>query len=263
MVLIDTHCHLAAGDFAADRAVVAAAARAAGVRAIVVPAVDLASFAAVSECCSYVPGCAAAYGIHPLYVPQAGEGDLRLLREWLEQAVSAPRPVVALGEIGLDFHVTDVDVERQEHFFVEQLRMARDFGLPVLLHVRRAVDRVLKYLRRVPVAGGIAHAFNGSRQQADEFIRLGFKLGFGGSLTYGGSTRIRQLAAALPLTAIVLETDAPDMPPAWLAGERNLPGELPRINDVLATLRGIDGRALALATATNARVVLPRLRSDD
>ncbi|EXI86821.1 MAG: putative deoxyribonuclease YjjV [Candidatus Accumulibacter sp. BA-94] len=263
MVLIDTHCHLAAGDFAADRAVVAAAARAAGVRAIVVPAVDLASFAAVSECCSYVPGCAAAYGIHPLYVPQAGEGDLRLLREWLEQAVSAPRPVVALGEIGLDFHVTDVDVERQEHFFVEQLRMARDFGLPVLLHVRRAVDRVLKYLRRVPVAGGIAHAFNGSRQQADEFVALGFRLGFGGTLSFDRARRIRQLAATLPLSSIVLETDAPDMPPAWLAGGRNSPGELPRIAAVLAELRGIDADELARVTSGNARAVLPRLLSDD
>ncbi|MCM8612580.1 TatD family hydrolase [Accumulibacter sp.] len=262
-MLVDTHCHLAAREFADDRAAVAAAARAAGVATIVVPAVDLASFAAVSDCCAAVPGCAAAYGIHPLYVPQVGDGDLRLLREWLERAMSAPRSVIALGEIGLDFHVAGVDVERQEYFFVEQLRIARDFGLPVLLHVRRAVDRVLKYLRRVPLPGGIAHAFNGSRQQADEFIALGFRLGFGGVLSFDRARHIRQLAATLPLSSIVLETDAPDMPPAWLAGGRNSPAELPRIAALLAELRDIGVDELARVTSDNARAVLPRLLSDD
>ncbi|MBL8396054.1 MAG: TatD family hydrolase [Candidatus Accumulibacter sp.] len=262
-MLIDTHCHLAAAAFADDRQSVVSAARQAGVSTLVVPAVDAAGFGEVRAVCALHAGCAPAFGIHPLYVQQADEDDLDRLRAALLCSSQGQQPVVAVGEIGLDFFVADPDVARQEHFFVEQLRIARAADLPVLLHVRRSIDQVLKYLRRIRVPGGIAHAFNGSRQQADEFIRLGFKLGFGGSLTYGGSTRIRQLAAALPLTAIVLETDAPDMPPAWLAGERNLPGELPRINDVLATLRGIDGRALALATATNARAVLPRLRSDD
>jgi TatD DNase family protein len=145
-----------------------------------------------------------------------------------------------VGEIGLDFFVAGADVARQEHFFVEQLKIARDADLPVLLHVRRAVDQVLGKLRRIRLPGGIAHAFNGSRQQADEFIRLGFRLGFGGAMTYLGSTRIRRLAASLPLSAIVLETDAPDMSPAWLAGARNTPAELPRIAAVLAELRGID-----------------------
>lgn len=263
MLLVDTHCHLAAGEFADDRTAVAAAARAVGVVTIVVPAVDLASFAAVSECCAIIPGCAAAYGIHPLHVSQAGEGDMRLLREWLEQAMSARRAVIALGEIGLDFHVAGADVERQEYFFVEQLRIARDFGLPVLLHVRRAVDRVLKYLRRVPVPGGIAHAFNGSRQQADEFIALGFRLGFGGTLSFDRARHIRQLAATLPLSSIVLETDAPDMPPAWLAGGRNSPAELPRIGALLAEMRDISLDELARVTSGNARAVLPRLLSDD
>jgi Tat protein secretion system quality control protein TatD with DNase activity len=159
-----------------------------------------------------IPGCVAAYGIHPLYVMRAAEADLAVLRDWL----AGERPV-AVGEIGLDFFVADLDPARQEHFFVEQLKLAREFDLPVLLHVRRSVDAVLKQLRRHRVRGGIAHAFNGSRQQADAFIGLGFKLGFGGTLTYPGSTRIRALAAELPLDAIVLETDAPDIPPAWLA----------------------------------------------
>jgi TatD DNase family protein len=189
-----------------------------GVARIVIPAVDAASFAEVRDCCTSHVGCAPAYGIHPLYVHQADETDLDALRGWLQRAAAGPDPPVALGEIGLDFFVAEPDVARQERFFIEQLRIARDADLPVLLHVRRSVDQVLKYLRRIRVPGGIAHAFNGSRQQAEEFIRLGFRLGFGGALTYSGSTRIRQLAASLPLASIVLETDAPDMPPAWLAG---------------------------------------------
>lgn len=251
-MLIDTHCHLDAAEFDADREAVHAAARAAGVETIVVPAVEVSAFARTRETVSRYPGCVAAYGIHPLYVMQAADNDLAALRQWL----LAERPV-AVGEIGLDLYVTDIDPARQEHFFVEQLRLARDFDLPVLLHVRRAVDAVLKQLRRFKVRGGIAHAFNGSRQQADEFIKLGFALGFGGAMTYDGSTRIRELARHLPLEAIVLETDAPDIPPAWLNGGRNTPAELPRIASVLAELRELPVAELVQRTAANARAVLP------
>lgn len=251
-MLIDTHCHLDAAEFDADREAVHAAARAAGVETIVVPAVEVSAFARTRETVLRYPGCVAAYGIHPLYVMQAADDDLAALRQWL----LAERPV-AVGEIGLDLYVADIDPARQEHFFVEQLRLARDFDLPVLLHVRRAVDVVLKQLRRFKVRGGIAHAFNGSRQQADEFIKLGFALGFGGAMTYDGSTRIRELARHLPLEAIVLETDAPDIPPAWLNGSRNTPAELPRIAAVLAELRELPVAELAHRTAANARAVLP------
>ncbi|WP_291990939.1 TatD family hydrolase [Candidatus Accumulibacter sp. ACC007] len=259
-MLVDTHCHLAAAEFADDRDGVAAAAGAAGVSAIVVPAFDVASFSAVHVCCARYPGCVAAYGIHPLYVQQASESDLLRLKEWLPRVAAGAAPPVAVGEIGLDLFVADPAIDRQEYFFAEQLKIARESDLPVLLHVRRSVDRVLRQLRRIRVRGGIAHAFNGSRQQADEFIKLGFKLGFGGAMTYPGSTRIRRLAASLPLAAIVLETDAPDMPPQWLAGARNTPVELPRIADLLAALRGIDSDQLAAATSANAGAVLPRLR---
>ena len=251
-MLIDTHCHLDAAEFDADREAVHAAARAAGVETIVVPAVEVSAFARTRETVSRYPGCVAAYGIHPLYVMQAADDDLAALRQWL----LAERPV-AVGEIGLDLYVADIDPARQVHFFVEQLRLARDFDLPVLLHVRRAVDVVLKQLRRFKVRSGIAHAFNGSRQQADEFIKLGFALGFGGAMTYDGSTRIRELARHLPLEAIVLETDAPDIPPAWLNGGRNTPAELPRIAAVLAELRELPVAELVQRTAANARAVLP------
>lgn len=253
-MLIDTHCHLDAAEFSPDRDAVHAAALAAGVARIVVPAVAVDTFSTVKTTVARYPGCVAAYGIHPLYVMSAKEDDLAVLRDWLR----AEQPV-AVGEIGLDYYVTGLDPERQAFFFVEQLKLAQEFNLPVLLHVRRAVDQVLKYLRRHPVRGGIAHAFNGSRQQADEFIKLGFKLGFGGAITFSGSTRIRDLAANLPLESIVLETDAPDIPPAWLARGRNAPAELPRIADVLAGLRAMAPDELAAVTAANARRVLPGL----
>jgi TatD DNase family protein len=253
-MLIDTHCHLDAGEFADDRDAVYGAARAAGIERIVVPAVELTNFPAVRACVAGYAGCVAAYGIHPLYVGRAQAGDLDELRRWL----ASERPI-AVGEIGLDHYVSDVDPQRQADFFVAQLKLAREFGLPVILHVRRAVDEVLKYLRRIGVPGGIAHAFNGSRQQADEFIKMGFALGFGGAMTFSGSKRIRELAATLPDDAIVLETDAPDIPPAWLAGGRNAPGELPRIAGELAALRGLSLAATLKMTAANARRVLPGL----
>ncbi|MBS1190565.1 MAG: TatD-related deoxyribonuclease [Rhodocyclaceae bacterium] len=249
--MIDTHCHLDAAEFDADRDAVWAAARDAGVETLVVPAVDAANFPAVRDCCRRYPGCFPAYGIHPLYVTGAREGDLDFLRHWL-----AAEKAVAVGEIGLDFFVPDGDPGRQEWFFAEQLKIARELGLPVLLHVRRAVDQILKHLRRIEVPGGIAHAFNGSRQQADEFIRRGFKLGFGGTLTFPGSRRIRQLAATLPLESIVLETDAPDIPPAWLDRGRNSPAQLPRIAAELAALRAVPVAEVAAATSLNARRVL-------
>ncbi|AXS81097.1 TatD family hydrolase [Dechloromonas sp. HYN0024] len=253
-MLIDTHCHLDAAEFDADRDAVHARAVAAGVGKILVPAVAVNGFAKTREIVARYPGCLAAYGIHPLYVMQAEAGDLAVLRAWLVQE----KPV-AIGEIGLDHFVSEIDPVLQEHFFVEQLKLARDFDLPVLLHVRRAVDPVLKQLRRVGVCGGIAHAFNGSRQQADEFIKLGFALGFGGAMTFNGSTRIRELARTLPLDSIVLETDAPDIPPAWLNGGRNSPAELPRMADVLADLRGLTRAEVIAATANNVRRIVPGL----
>lgn len=247
-MLIDTHCHLDAVEFAADRDTVFLAAREAGVAGIIIPSVVQSNFAAVRDCCLRYPGCFPAYGIHPLYTNSATEIDLSALREWLAHELIGRLPPVAVGEIGLDYYVPGFDALRQEFFFVEQLKMAREFDLPVLLHVRRAVDQVLQCLRRTRVRGGIAHAFNGSRQQAEAFIRLGFKLGFGGTMTYPGSVRIRQLAATLPLETIVLETDAPDIRPLWLSGVRNTPVELLRIAQVFAELRDLPFTGVAEAT---------------
>lgn len=253
-MFIDTHCHLDAAEFAADRAEVAARARDAGVGALVIPAVERANFAVVLETCRSFPGCFPALGIHPMYVERAQPADLEVLRE----AVATQRPV-AIGEIGLDFFVTGYDRDKQEFYFAEQLKIAREFNLPVLLHLRRAQDSVLKHLRRANLAGGIAHAFNGSRQQAEAFIKLGFKLGFGGAMTWPRALHLRELAATLPLDAIVLETDAPDIPPEFVGKGRNSPEFLPRIAQTLADLRRAPLAEIAAATRANSLRVLPGL----
>ncbi len=249
--MIDTHCHLDAAEFSADRLAVYSAALAASVSRIVVPGIAVDGFAKLKSTVTELPACRAAYGIHPLFVSQAGPDDLAILRDWLQR-----EQPLAVGEIGLDFYVDRSNSAQQTVFFVEQLKLAREFDLPVILHVRQSIDAVLKELRRIRVRGGIAHAFNGSRQQADIFIDLGFKLGFGGAATYSGSSRIRQLAATLPVEAMVLETDAPDIPPAWLNRGRNTPAELPRIAAEIAALRGISLAELVAQTSANAHAVL-------
>lgn len=251
-MLIDTHLHLDAEEFATDRLAVLERARAAGVSAFVLPAVTAASGEAVRALAAQHAGCRFACGIHPLFVEQAQEEDLQRL-----QAQLAAGGAVAVGEIGLDGFVPGADAARQEWFFAEQLRLARRFDLPVLLHVRRAQDRVLKYLRRHRVRGGIAHAFNGSAEQARAFIGLGFALGFGGAMTYPGSTRIRGLAATLPAEHLVLESDAPDIPPAWAPHARNEPASVARYCAELAALRGDTPQALAEQLADTVRRHLP------
>jgi TatD DNase family protein len=218
-----------------------------------------------------------ALGIHPLYVAKALDADLATLDTCLLRYRDDPR-LVAVGEIGLDFFVPELCQsplrERQTYFYLAQLRLARKHGLPVILHVRRSADQLLKGLRSVAAQSGapwqgIAHAFNGSEQQAQSFLSLGFKLGFGGALTYERALQLRRLASTLPLDAIVMETDAPDMPPHWIyktaleraSGEvqgRNEPAELPRIGAILAGLRGLSTEVLAAETTRNALDALPR-----
>lgn len=267
---MDTHCHLDAPEFVADATAVRERARTIGVHLCVLPAVEVANFAAVRGL-AHAHRDAYALGIHPLYTPQAAEADLVTLERELHAHIHDPR-LVAVGEIGLDHLVPGLGRERQEWFYRAQLGIAQRLGLPVILHVRRSADRLLKHLREVPVAGGIAHAFNGSLQQAKAFVRLGFKLGFGGALSFERALQLRRLATELPAEAIVLETDAPDIPPQWLyrtaehranghAQGRNEPGELPRIAQVMSQLRGMSSEALAAQCEANALAALPRLKA--
>ena len=263
LMLLDTHCHLDASEFALDREAVIARALAAGVQGILIPAVDPSNFEIVRTLAHSVPGGAYALGIHPMYVQHVDDQALVQLRQALEARRDDPR-LVAVGEIGLDFFVPEIsqgeERAKQERFYVEQLKLAIEFDLPVIVHVRRSQDILLKYLRRYPVRGGLAHAFNGSMQQAQQFIDAGFALGFGGAMTYARALQIRRLACALPLESIVLETDAPDIAPAWLAEtRRNEPAEVRRIAHALAELRGISYEEVLIKTAQAARSACPTL----
>ena len=254
----DSHCHLDSPEFDADRDEVVAQSRAAGVDAIINLPGHVDHFAQAKATRERY-ACLTGFGIHPMWVAgPAGHSpreNIAVLRQWVERE----KPEL-IGEIGLDFFVPDFNQSEQEWFFAEQLKIARDFDLPVSLHVRRSQDHILKNLRRVKVRGGFAHAFNGSAQQAAEFVKLGFCLGFGGTATFPQAQRIRALVRDVPIENIVLETDAPDLPPSFVGTigsvERNSPVNLPRIGELLANVRGMDTVAFAEVTTANVRRML-------
>lgn len=251
MILIDTHCHIDVGEFDQDRDAVLNRSRAAGIRRIVVPAVTANGWDGLLALCQSNPDLLPALGLHPIYLEIHQAADVDLLQEY----IARQRPV-AIGEIGLDYLVDDLDRQAQQQFFEAQLAVAQDADLPVLLHVRKAHDQVLAALRRSRVKGGISHAFNGSLQQAEQYMELGFKLGFGGTLTYERAQKIRRLASDLPLEAIVLETDAPDLVVASHHGERNSPEYITEVVDALAAVRGESPEFIARITTANACEVL-------
>ena len=255
---IDSHCHLDSPEFDVDRDDVVTQSRAAGVEAIVNLPGHVDHFARAKATRERY-GCLTGYGIHPMWVAgpsmSSKREDVATLRVWVERE----RPEL-IGEIGLDFFIPDFNQSEQEWFFSEQLKIARDFDLPVSLHVRRSQDHILKHLRRIKVRGGFAHAFNGSAQQAAEFVKLGFCLGFGGTATFPQALRVRALLREVPIGNVVVETDAPDIPPSFLgtmgSGARNSPAFLPQIGEMLAQVRGMTADAFALATSANVRRVL-------
>ncbi len=254
-MLVDSHCHLDAAAFDVDRAGVVSRARAAGVARQVVPAVDAAGWPKLREACAGDPGLFPAYGLHPMSLAAHRPEHLERLRDWIERE----RPV-AVGECGLDYHVEGLDPDAQQGYFDGQLRLAREYGLPVIVHARRAVDAVIASVRRIggPGSGpgqalrGVVHSWSGSEQQAEQLWRQGFLLGIGGPVTYARANRLRRLAATMPLEHLLLETDAPDQPDSAIRGQRNEPARLRTVCETIAALRGIAPEALAAATSANA-----------
>lgn len=247
-MLIDSHCHLDAAAFDSDRPAVIARARDAGVGAQIIPAVEAAGWPALRALCLAEAGLYPAYGLHPLYLAAHHAGHLALLAQWIERE----RPV-AVGECGLDFFVDGLDPDSQRRYFRDQLALARDAGLPVIVHARRAVDEVIATVRRIGGLRGVVHSYSGSEEQARQLWDLGFCLGFGGPITYERAARLRGILARMPAEFLLLETDAPDQPLASHRGERNEPARLPAVLAVAAALRGDDPAQLAQVTTANAR----------
>lgn len=245
--LYDSHCHLDAAEFDADRPAVLARARDAGVARQLVPAVDRASWDAIRTLCAAEPGLRPAYGLHPMFLDRHQPDHLDELRDWLE----SERPA-AVGECGLDFFVDGLDPDKQRLYFRRQLELARDFDLPVVLHARRAVEEVIATLREVGGQRGVVHSWSGSEEQARQLFELGFCLGIGGPVTYDRAKRLRRTVASMPLDCLLLETDAPDQPDADWRGQRNEPARLRQVLEVVAQLRGQPAAAIAEATSANA-----------
>ncbi len=252
MQLIDTHSHLDLHCFAEDRQQVLCRSRNNGVVAQILPGVCRDWWSDMLTLCSRTPDLFAAPGLHPMYLQKHSPTHLNEL-----QSLASSGTIVALGEIGLDYYIRDIDHSQQQYYFEEQLDIAKESDLPILLHVRKAHDQVQATLRRKKFkSGGIVHAFSGSLQQAEKYLQLGFKISFGGTITYDRSTKIRAVAQRLPLDAIVLETDAPDIPPAAHHGQRNSPEYLPLILDSLAQIRSESKAVLARRTTANAIEIL-------
>lgn len=251
MEIIDTHCHLDVSDFYHDRDDVLEHCRSLGISKIIIPAIESKSWSNLLELCHSNKRLYPALGLHPVFIDQHHADDI----EKLEQLLETVSPV-AIGEIGLDFYLKDLDKDKQLALFEQQLLVAKNHELPVILHVRKAHDQVLQLLNKIQVKGGFCHAFNGSLQQAEKYIELGFKLGFGGTLTYENSTKIHALAKALPLESIVLETDAPDMVVESHRGQRNSPEYIIESLNALATIRNEDVNVIAQQTTLNAHEVI-------
>ncbi|MDH5301068.1 MAG: TatD family hydrolase [Gammaproteobacteria bacterium] len=249
--MFDSHCHLDFAEFDADREAVLADCRRLGVEGMLVPGVTAATWPRLLALTDAHPDVFPALGLHPMFIDEHRDAHLAELENLLQAGRA-----VAVGEIGLDFFLPQLDRQRQQYFFVEQLKLAQHYHLPLILHVRKAHDQVLAQLRRMTLVGGIVHAFGGSEQQAYQYIELGFKLGFGGAMTWPRAKKLQHLVATLPLESLLLETDAPDMPPVWAAGQRSSPQYLPQYARFIAQLRGVDESLIRRQTTETARRAL-------
>lgn len=232
---IDTHCHFDFPPFSGNELESLALAEQAGVRRIIVPTVTADRFARVVKLArDYLP-LFAALGLHPLYIAQHQEAELEQLAGFL---ASRPQKLVAVGEIGLDLYMENPQFERQQRVLKAQLKLAKEYDLPVILHSRRSHDQLAAMLRRAGLPRrGVVHGFAGSLSQAQAFIRLGYYIGVGGTISYERAQKTRSVMAQLPLTSLLLETDAPDMPLAGYQGQPNRPERAAEVFQVLCQLR--------------------------
>ncbi|MFZ4833085.1 TatD family hydrolase [Rouxiella sp. Mn2063] len=250
---IDTHCHFDFPPFSGAEAASLALAEQAGIRQIIVPAVTADRFARIVQLAQNYPPIFAALGLHPLYIAQHQEADLAVLDSHLQQRDSK---LVAVGEIGLDLYMDTPMFERQQWLLTEQLRLAKQYTLPVILHSRRSHDQLAAMLRKAQLpATGVVHGFAGSLSQAEAFVRLGYAIGVGGTITYERAQKTRRVMAELPLTSLLLETDAPDMPLQGYQGQPNRPERAIEVFRVLCELRSESPEQIAKALYDNTQRV--------
>ncbi|MEO6173079.1 MAG: TatD family hydrolase [Arenimonas sp.] len=245
--LFDSHSHFDAPEFEHDRSEVLARAQHAGVSRQLLPAVEYASWSNLKDICQRYTGLYAAYGMHPMFLVSHRPEHLPALRTWIEN--EKPN---AVGECGLDFFVEGLDHEQQRFYFIEQLKLAREFELPVVIHARRAVDEVIASIRKTGIRSGVIHSYPGSEEQARQLFNLGFALGIGGPITYNRAQRLRRLVKTMPIEYLLLETDSPDQPNADYRGQRNEPARIVDVLAAVAELRGESKDVIARATTANA-----------
>lgn len=248
MRLIDSHCHIDFPQFDSRRQELLAQASLSGVDEIVVPGVTEKHWGRLLDCVSHHAGLHAALGLHPCFLDQHQPEDLKRLARLLET-----QTVCAVGEIGLDLFIPDADLDAQLFYLDQQLALAKQFDLPVLLHVRKAHDQMLQRLRRVKLqAGGVVHAFSGSKQQAMQYVDLGFKLGIGGTITYERAKKLRSIVSEMDLADLILETDAPDMPLSGYRDEINQPARVREVAEMVAQLKRCSVEQVARITTAQA-----------
>lgn len=247
MNLIDSHCHLDVADFADDLPDTLARAQQAGVKRFIVPAISAAGWPHLAQLAVRHPGFLPAYGLHPMFLAEHTDADLETLTDWLK------RPeCIAVGECGLDFFVPDLDAARQEVIFREHIRLAAECDKALIIHARKATERVIQLLRQHGPVRGVIHSYSGSLEQARQLTAMGFLLGIGGPITYPRSARLRAIVQEIPLQYLLLETDAPDQPMSGEQGKRNEPSKLIRVAEAVAEIRGIPMAVVAEQTGINA-----------
>jgi TatD DNase family protein len=256
--LVDSHVHLDDEAFAVDRDAVIERARHAGVDTLIVPAVDADSWPRIKALCAHHVGLHPAFGLHPMFLPNHLPAHMDALSAWLDEGHA-----VAVGEIGLDFHVDGLDHELQRHYFLGQLRLARERDLPVIVHARGALEEASLTLRRIGGLRGVVHSFSGSEQQARQLWEIGFHLGIGGPVTYPRAQRLRRIVAQMPIEFLLLESDAPDQPDAAHRGERNEPARVAEVLQCVAGLRGEPALDIAAATSANAHRLFGLVRQNN
>ena len=247
MRLIDSHCHLDVADFAADLPESLSRGRAKGIEAFVVPAIDFSSWPGLQALAMHYPAIKPAFGLHPMFLAEHRQEHLDALPDWLQKP-----ECVAVGECGLDFFVPGLDAAAQETIFIEHIKLAKQFNKPLIIHARKATERVIQLLKQHGPVTGVIHSYSGSLEQARQLVAMGFYLGIAGPITYPRSNRIRAIVQDVPLESLLLETDAPDQPLFGEQGRRNEPCFLPRVAEAVADAKQLAVEDVAMQTSTNA-----------